>query len=331
VRKAGAATGHRIFSLYFRCSNIPSAQAAFLDENIGGSGADISVTTVGKLRHSLNGVVMDIDTSPVVADNQWHLLDVYYNTTANPWVLRYALDGVENRRRMAAHVAADTGSATTLWIGHQTTATGATFDYDDLIRSTVAADFPLGAHKNLWLVPTFDGTHAAGSNVIEANDGTDIGVATAFDLMDEWPANTADYVQQVANGGSNYAEVGFTDIPTSENVYGVMGYMAGFASAVSAMTGADTRIVTDLGVPHGASMFTGDMSETALHYRVDNKLGPSGNPWSPLQVNRLRMQVGRATDVSSSQPRWSALGIAVCVDDRANPVPPISLGDLGRP
>jgi hypothetical protein len=78
-------------------------------------------------------------------------------------------------------------------------------------------------------------------------------------------------------------------------------------------------------------MFTGDMSETALHYRVDNKLGPSGNPWSPLQVNRLRMQVGRATDVSSSQPRWSALGIAVCVDDRANPVPPISLGDLGRP
>jgi hypothetical protein len=162
--------------------------------------------------------------------------------------------------------------------------------------------FPIGPHSVGAIVPTSDGAHAAGTNTIEATTGTDIGVATAFDLMDEWPANTTDYVRQVTNGTLNFAEVNFADTAAS-SIWGVSAVAALFASGTAADTGT-TRIVDSLNVTL-VDVYAGDMSQTTLHYRTAIVPVPAGG-WTPAVLNGLKARVGFSSDTNPN-PRWSAL------------------------
>ena len=107
--------------------------------------------------------------------------------------------------------------------------------WDDCIASPLAADYTtIGAHHVTTMSPTSDGTHNAGTNIIEDNVGNDINgtSVTAWSLLDELPPTTTDYVRQNTAGATNYAVVDFDHDPNGagEVIAGVMAYMAGFAS-----------------------------------------------------------------------------------------------------
>lgn len=320
-RDIGSVTGHRIVSFYLRMSQHPSAQMDVFDMNVGGTGADLRVETSGFLRPTIGGVNKTVGSIDV-ADGNWHLIDYYLNTTANPWVMDLSVDGVYQPQETQA-IALDTTNVSGCWVGHSiATASGATQDYDDFVGSTTAGEYPIGPHRVKALVPTSDGTHNPGVNSIEDQSGNDIGAVTAYNLMDEWPANTTDYVRQITTSGGNYAEVLFGDIPADSKVIGVQGYAAAFAATTTATAG-NVSIRTAAGVSLVQVIDnTVDVSETVLHYRAAVVPAPGSNTlWSPADVNALRAQVGRSIDVDAGGPQFSALMLQVAVSDVVSPAP----------
>ena len=307
LKKEFAANGgHRIFSAYLRVAGALTNQIEVFDCGFGASGADLRInTTTGAIVPSIGGVIKT--TGPVVADGQWHLIDWYLDSSANPWVMRYAVDGVQQPMETQA-IAADTTSNSNFWFGHSTTAPGQAFDYDDFVYSSNPASYPIGPHKVLTLVPDHDGTHNAGTNVMENETGTDIGVTNAWSELDEWPPTLAGYVQQAATGASNYAEAGFPDT-TEETVWGAEVVAAMFSAGTTANS-ATTRIVdSNAGGATVVDIYTGDMSETVAHYRrVMVPITDVG------QFNALRVRMGFATSVGSI-PRWDALMLQYAVPE----------------
>ncbi|HEX6035775.1 MAG TPA: hypothetical protein VFY83_15140, partial [Anaerolineales bacterium] len=83
---------------------------------------------------------------------------------------------------------------------------------DDVFVSVTSGDYPIGPGGTERLAPTADGTHNAGTNVIEDNAGTDIGTTTAYDKLNSVPPSSTAYIKQVANGTGNYAEIQFGNI-----------------------------------------------------------------------------------------------------------------------
>lgn len=304
--------GHRVFSWYFKTSGLPSAEVIFMDCGIAATGMGFHINTSGNVLPSL-GAPKGTPLVLNVCDGNWHLLDFYVNTSANPWVLKWQVDGIDGVD-MTLAATADTSGDSQHRFGHGSTASDHTLTYDDSVFSNTAADYPIGPHKVLSLVPSGDGTHVAGTNVIEDQAGTDIVSPNAFPLMDEWPANTGDYVQQAATGTGNYAEVTFPT--TSETtIWAVVGAAALFSSGTTANAGT-TRIVDSGGTTLTDIYSLADMSETVLHYRTALIAVPGGGSWDQTKLNGLKARVGFSNNVASV-PRWSALMLQYATPESA--------------
>ena len=297
-------SGVMVGSFYFKItSGAPATQFLLADTGHGGSGLGFHIKTDGTLLVQLSGAGAQSSPSSV-ADGAWHRVDYHFNTTANPWTLDVILDGSFTYTQLTSALAADT---TTVWqvrVGDTFSARTYTVAFDDYVASHTAADYPLGDHVVYAGVSNADVTHNAGTNVIEANDGTDIGVAPAWSLMDEWPANTTDFVQQVAIGTGNYAEVEFPNAVSNVSIWGVEGFAALFSSGTTANSGT-TRVVDSSGNTL-VDIYSGDMSESALHYRRAIVAVPGGGAWDATKFNGLKTRVGFSSNVDT-QPRWSSL------------------------
>lgn len=236
-------------------------------------------------------------TAGTYADGAWHRIDVRIDTTANPWLVAWSVDGVAQTTLSEAVAAEDIAS---IRFGSSQTGHNLTFDVDDWVVSATSADYPLGEYAVKALVPTGDGTHVAGTNIIEANGGADIGVVTAFDLVDEWPPNTTDWVQQVAIGATNYAEVTFADPDAADTIALVQGLAAVF-SASTAANNLTMRIV-DSGGATLADIFSGDVSDTTLRYQSTKvALNPTN-----AALAGYKGRIGFSSD-ASPVPQCSAL------------------------
>lgn len=306
-RPVANSTGVRIVSAYFRLSGHPSTSSPIFDMGIGGTGMDIRAATDGTIFPTVGGVTKT-GTSVDYCDNQWHLLDLFVDTRANPWLVDWAIDSIPQTQASQA-IAADTSSVSNFFCG-QVTNPGQFIDYDDVAHSSTLGDYPLGPHRVISFVPTHDRIHNAGANVIEDQAGNDIGVVTAWDLVDEWPANTSDYIQQVAIGSVNRASVGFEAI-IDPIIWGVCGIAAMFSSGTTANVATTRFIDVDDNNVLPAIYSAGDMSEITLNYRTNLADAPAGG-WTIAAVNGLGMRVGFATSVGSF-PRWSALMMVVAV------------------
>ena len=306
--------GNRVISFYFRCSGIPSAAALFSDMGVAATGMGLWIEQTTGYIHTTVGAGTGTTLALNVADGNWHLIDYYLNTTADPWVLKWQVDGIAGVDESNS-IALDTSGDSQFRFGHGTTDFGVTVDYDDFATSLTAGDYPIGPHRVLTLPPYGDGTHAAGVNVIEDQAGTDIVSPNASPLMDEWPANLTDYVRQFATGASNYAEVKFSDT-NSPVIWYVRGFAALFASGTTANAGT-TRIVDEAGTTL-TDIYASDMSETALHYRQATIAVPGGGSWTPKKLNSLRARVGFSSNVATL-PQWSALALEYVVPEAPGP------------
>jgi hypothetical protein len=298
-------TRTRVGSLYFRTSAIPSSGARFLelwDPTSASTIAFFFISAVnGRLEAQADGGTTQTTGATTFADGLWHLLDFFIDSSANPWVLKWKVDGVAYTDATVANAASDSGS---LFFGTRQSTDTATVQFDDAVFSATAADYPIGPHDVLYGVPTGDNdkTHG-GTNVVEANGGADIDGVAAYALLDEVPATTADYIQQVATGVGNYAEVTFDDQPGGKTIWGVSGFLAAFASATTASADGTTRVV-DGSNNTLTDIYAGDMSETALHYRRAMIAAPGGG-WDSGYAG-VKARVGFSGTVTS-QPRWAAL------------------------
>lgn len=296
-----------VVSFYFKTSSTVGADSTLAAVQTSGFNnvPSIQLRADGKIRAQVGATVQD--TAASYNDGAWHRLDIRADVSANPWLIDWQIDGAAQTGFSAAN------TATTLeWLNLGTGAAETyTAQFDDLVVSSTSGDYPLGAHDVLYSVPDADGTHNAGSGVMQDNAGTNFGGGlAAFPYLDEWTPNTADYVQQVATGSGNYVEVNFTDKPGGKTVWGVEGIMAGFSSNSNTNDGI-TRMV-DSGGTTLTDIYSGDMSETVLHYRRAIIATP-GVGWDN-GYNGVKGRVGFSTDVDG-QPRWTALMLQYAVVD----------------
>jgi hypothetical protein len=176
-------------------------------------GWDTSESKFG-LRYGNDALSAGQDFGPVIVADTWYLIDWEIDTTGATYTMTATVDGANgNTVTRTSQTAADMTT-----VGPSTTGASGTFTcyFDEVVFSATLGDYPLGAHNVVLLKPTSDGTHNAGTNVIEANGGADIdgSTTTAYNLLDEVPPENTDYVQQSAAGSGNYAEVVFANPPS---------------------------------------------------------------------------------------------------------------------
>ncbi len=225
------------------------------------------------------------DFGAVLSPDTWYLVDWKADVSATTFTQSARLNGAdENTVTKSSETPADITNCGISTNGNTT----ATFYTDDWVFSSTLGDYPMGEHNVALLVPTSDGTHNAGTNVIEANGGADIGGGTtAYNLIDEVPPENTDYIQQSATGSGNYAEVVFAS-PPSGTIWGTDYYCA-IEGAGAGASDLLLRVVDSGGSTLLDQGGTGAVSGTTRRYSRGFLSGsPSGN----------KGRVGFATDVA---------------------------------
>jgi hypothetical protein len=227
----------------------------------------------------------------------WYRLDLLLRANTNPRSADWQLDGVAqvplssagaastvNRLRLGSAVATDVYIA----------------NYDDVMLSATAGDYPIGEGTVVPLRPDGVGTHSSPAS-FRHEDGSAIDATTHLRLDDDPAATATDYVRQEAASAVAYPELGLGDT-SAGRIVGVSGMSLTTPRRLRRTT-AGRGLHAD-----GAILFSGDMSEAALSYRSAIVPRPTG--WTTPAVNALRARLGYSTDVSP-QPYWDALLLEV--------------------
>jgi hypothetical protein len=234
--------------------------------------------------------------SAALAQNTWYEIDWKFDVSTGTSTLDVQLNKVAITQKTYSQTAT---SVNGLYVGMSTSATGEIY-FDDMYLSVTSGDYPIGGSTNRFeaaiLKPNADGTHNAGTNVIEANDGTDIGTTTAYDKINSIPPSNTTYIKQVATGTGNYFEVTLEDMPAGKTPIGVLGGLAYMSSgtltnqfATGVMDGATFRDI------YGNPTTRADYSESSLFYKTAIISLASMNESS---VNAMKIRGGYSNDIS---------------------------------
>jgi len=304
------ASQQRHWSFFFRIPAAPSVISDLYAASVAGGGTNcllLGVNTNSTLRLSIAGSGLQA-SSFGVCDNAWHRLDMYLNSSGTTHTIDWKVDGVtQTQVSVAGQAARDPVRQV---IGSSSVGHTLTFEIDDFVSgSNGATEYPFNAGQpyNIYaLSPNADGTHNAGTNIIEDQAGNDIGVVTAWDLLEEIPPTTTEYVRQNAAGSGNYAEVAFADTVQSI-ILAVCGFVLGGAVQGSNPT-ATIRIVDSAGATlidlYSGNVGGGSATDRTLNLRIPD---PGGDGWSTADLNGLKLRVGFSPNASASiTPKFGA-------------------------
>ena len=310
----------QVGSIYVYFNALPSADSVVIQGEATAGAANPSIvynSATGKLALAIansdnTGITGITDFGVAVSTGTWYLVDYKFDVSSNPWTLRAYLDGANENNTTYADTA-DTIDA--IRFGHTGTSGPAhTTYFDDVVISATSGDYPIGAHAVAGLLPTADGTHNAGTNIIEDNAGTDIGTTTAYDKVDDVPMSTATtYIQQLANGTGNYAEVQFADLSDSHSaVWGAQGVLAYTSAGAPANRGATIMSKDDFSTEssiYGTPATTVDMSDGSTS-NVFYKSAIVAGVTDDTTVNGLEARIGYSGD-ANPDPYWINLLVEV--------------------
>src|SRR5690349_5764556 len=296
--------------IYIPTGGLPSANSTLVGWQIttAATTAGFQVSTAGVAR-AVVGSGTAVVSAITMNLNQWYRVDLRLNITGTTWTLDWQVDGAAQTQATWASQATN-DSIQGLRLGSSSTTATYTAYFDDVILSETSGDYPIGAGGTQGLVPDADGTHVAGTNVMEKNDGTDIGVVTAFDLINEVPLTDATtYIKQSANGSGNYAEVTFGNITANHaSIIGAMGILAYTSATTTANNGttimSKDSFSTNTSI-HGTTAAPADMSDGSTS-NLFYKSAILANVTDDTTVNALKARIGFSTDTNPN-PYWCGL------------------------
>lgn len=232
-QKVGSGT----FYFYIPTGGLPSANTVLAGFTFTTAtvAAGIRVTTGGTIGVQVGGGTVGGNAS--FSLDAWHRIDFKIDVTASTWTLDWSLDGATQTQGTL------TGQSTTDSIrafrfGSNNTTATYTIYFDDAMFTESSGDYPIGNLAVERLVPSADGTHNAGTNTMEAQDGTDIGSTPAYNKLNSVPTSSTTYVRQVTIGTGNYAEVEFNDLVASAStIHGASAILAYSSETTSANKG----------------------------------------------------------------------------------------------
>jgi hypothetical protein len=296
------AAGVAVVRLYLRFDALPASNVNAVLVGDLAAGNDLRLGyQVSPSRFTLrfgNGAMTAGSTA--ISAGIWYRIDLRLIANTNPRTAAWQIDGVD-QTAISANGAAST--VNTIRLGSTVAADSFTVNYDDVMISATAGDYPLGSGTVVGLRPAAMGT-SAGTGSFRNNDGSTISATTWQGLDDDPMSSTADYVRQQTIGTGDYVELTF-DQTTATCVTGVSALLAYHSAGTAAndgrtsiVDGSTERIVLD-----------GDMSVTSLRY-VDLIVSPAASAWTVSAANALRARIGHSSDVTPN-PYWDALLLEV--------------------
>jgi hypothetical protein len=297
-----------VIRFYVRLAALPAADVAELAVVDAAAGTDLRLgyrSASQALSLRFGGAAANVSTTPITAGT-WQRLDIRFTANTNPRTADWRVDG-------AAQTAVSTGGAATtvsaIVFGSTVAADAYTANYDDLLVSGTAAEFPVGDGSVAALRPDGMGTsNNLGS--FRHEDGSAIDASTYLRLDDDPLSGTAEYVRQQFGTAADYIELTFQDsaLTCISGVSGILSYHSAGAGAndgkTSVFSGATERVI-----------YAGDMSETVLFYR-SAILAPPGTSWTTATVNGLLGRLGYSADTSPN-PYWDGLLLEVATGSTA--------------
>lgn len=265
-------------------------------------------STTGKLEVGFDGYTKT-DTGVTLTAYQWYKIDFKVEWTGSVMRLTANIDE-------GSDLTADGDTASSNITGvRMGTVNNDTFTiyYDDVSYETGVTNFPFDDYRVFPLRIDSDGTHNAGTNVIEDDTGADIGVVTAYDKVWNF-GDTANYLVQVANGSTNYAEMlpnplnATLDNLTWDSVIAYAYWAGGGNPTCLAATVAINSDSVETGI-YGTSSTPADYSVQTGGVNKATITAPTGG-WSTTSLNALKFRFGYSTDANPDPYLW-ALGAEV--------------------
>lgn len=247
------------------------------------------------------------DINVTVSTSTWYAIDLLVNTSTGG---NQTVDGKVNGT--AGTQATATG--TTTLTGFRCGTTGAdTFTalYDDVGVSVTSGDYPLTHVAAKVIYPSSDGTHNAGTNVMEYEDGTDLSTPNAYLRVDDIMNGSENsiYWRQANNGTGNYGEVNFYDQTNGTDVpIAVKGILAWGGGGNPTCTGAAIIIRNDASEHeiYGTPASPTDYSVTSPIQYTRGIVGVPSGGWTNSEVAALKARMGYSSD-ANPDPYWYAL------------------------
>lgn len=240
---------------------------------------------------------------PAVTTGSWYCLDFQIDVSGTTHSIDWQVN--ESAQTQVSISGRTRTSVYRCVLGLQQTNSTADMYYDDLVLLDGNGSYPIGPGGTVGLVPNSDGTHNAGTDVIENQDGTDIGVVSAYPLLDEIPMTIGSgyYVRQAENGTGNYAEVNFDDTTISDaNIIGMMSVLGYYSGGT--LTNHGKAVVSYDGFTyHNDVIIDGDMSVTTAAFASKAITNTS---WTQSEANAMQARVGYSSD-ASPYPYWFSL------------------------
>jgi hypothetical protein len=244
----------------------------------------------------------------------WHLVEIRYDVASGaPYgsttthKVDWSIDGVPQTQ-------VTLGSVPSTFINEitwGTTFTGDAFaaNYDDLMLSQTAGDYPLGGGRILRLGPNdSNGPHSGVQNFKDVDNGvaSDIGPTTWQGLTDVPFSVPGRHIAQIANSSASYVQLGFDD--TAEPcIRAVSGWVAWDPQNTKFDNNGTTKVVDG---SIASVIWSGYMSYTSTQPWIRTAMvsppTDTGVGWTPDRVNGLVARVGYSTD-TSPRPWWDAL------------------------
>ena len=238
-------------------------------------------------------------TNITVAAGTWYLIDLRADMTGATSTADWQVNGSAQAQATAGQSA--TTFLNVFWGGNSKGSEQFNINFDDMMISTTAGDYPLGDGGSRALVPAgVTAINDSGGN-LKNDDGTAVS-GTSWQRLDENPpTSTLDYVKQVGGDTSAYLALGFTQTTQTGCVFGVSGLMAGRSSSNqsdSAKTalweGGTERVI-----------YSGDMKGTTQKW-WSTGITPASGGWTTTKINGLTARLGYYNGVGA-QPYWDAL------------------------
>lgn len=240
-----------------------------------------------------------VSSASTVEPGTWYVVQIRLDPRTTTHTADWRINDVA---QTSTSFGAAASSGTSFVVGSTAAATF-NANYDDMVVSATAADYPIGDGKVLPLRLDGMGTSVGATNFLN-DDGTAID-ATTWSRLDEIPfGGGTDHVKQTVNSGTSYVEMTLEDT-TEPCVRGVFARMAYDPQATNQANNGKTVIV-DGGVER--TVHSGSMSGTISNMQGREAAIPSASTWSPATLNALKARIGYSTDASPN-PRWHALAL----------------------
>ena len=237
----------------------------------------------------------------------WYVIDIDANTSGATATASWRVNGVAQTQATNVQASA---SMTALTLGLHSITNSFSANFDDIVLSYTAGDYPIGSAsddgysvKVLGFSPNVDGVHDFTADDFKYNAAGGSILVTAIDVytyVDERPIdNGGDFINNAVSRASNtkYVQVGFEDTTETGNALGLEVVSSQHAASASANNAAMN--LNDNNTISAVYALT-DISQTSLifHSKQFATAPSTSSAWTQERINALLLRWGYSTDAN---------------------------------